>query len=188
LEDPEALFVFRKLLTPALRKRLKKEVGVLMKPIPLSVGCDNLKGFLKHDPYFKSVVIVLDADARPKTGDAKNIARLPGGSSQSGSRFNPERTIYSFIEALAANDPDVEEICDALREQGVTSDQMRAHLLDTAVDITKREPAKKWFRSKQGMIDNWGLYELWLQKHPTEVKAFSDELIAASRVAFGVKG
>lgn len=182
LEDPEAHFVLKRLLTPALKRRVKREAGVGLKPIPLSVGCGNLVGFQKHDPYFSTVLIVLDADA-PIKGTHKstrNIIKLPGAVDSNNRGLSPERSLYEFIQALASNTDEYPTSRTALVQKKLSSNHLQTHLLDGDSNIKKRESAKKWMNAKLQHIENWGLYELWLTEHPKQVRAFENALVAAA--------
>lgn len=181
LEDLEAHFFLKKLLTADLRRRIKTEVGVLARPIALSVGCENLKGFIEKDPYFKTVAIVIDADARFGTSTPVNVARLPGGIDASGKGLNPEGTIFSFIlEIVSEGFPEAHEY---LADKGITSDQLREHLLLDRDVVGDRKSAKAWFDGRKQLIDKWEIVETWAMFHPAEVNAFEDRLIAAIRAA-----
>ena len=182
LEDPEAHFVLKRLLTRSLKMRVKREAGVSLKAIPLSVGCGNLVGFQKYDPYFATVLIVLDADA-PIKGKGKrtqNIIKLPGAVDSNGGGLSPERSLYEFIQTLASNTDEYPSSRAALVQQKLTSNYLETHFLDGDTNISKRESAKKWMNAKLQFIEDWGLYELWLNEHPVQVKAFQNALVAAA--------
>lgn len=61
-----------------------------------------------------------------------------------------------------------------------TSNYLQTHLLDGSTNIGKREPAKKWMNAKLQLLEDWGLYELWVNEHPLKVKEFEDALVAAA--------
>ena len=183
LEDAEAKQFLKEALK-LVRAQVTKATGVILEPVALNVGCENLKAFPKHDPYFSRVVIVLDADASlPRAKPVPNITRLPGGSGPDGKRWNPERTIYAFAENLVGEDDSVEDVRQLLFSQGVNRDQLRQHLLANAGDLQDRHVAKKWFRDRYEHIEDWGLVRHWLDLHPTEVQTFAAELIAAIQAA-----
>jgi predicted ATPase len=182
LEDPEAHFVLKRLLTRSLKMRIKREAGVSVKPIPLSVGCGNLVGFQKYDSYFATVLIILDADA-PIKGAGKrtqNIIKLPGAVDMNGRGFSPERSLYEFIQALASDTDKYLASRAALVQKQLTSNYLQEYLLDGETNISKRESAKKWMNARLQFIENWGLYELWIMEHPQQVKAFENALVAAA--------
>lgn len=181
LEDPEAHFVLKCLLTAKLKRRVNKEAGVKLKPIPLSVGCENLKGFHKHDPYFLTVLIALDADTSiPKPSkNTQNVIKLPGALDSKGQGLSPERTLYTFIQALADVNVTYPTSMAALEAKTLSRNQLQEHLLDCA-NIVNRESAKKWMNAKLQQIKDWRLYELWLSEHPHQVKTFEDALVAAA--------
>jgi predicted ATPase len=78
LEDDEAARFLTAILTRTRRAKLKASTGYLLEVIGARVGCSNLVGLLKADPYFHSVIFVIDADADSvKSGGALNVLRLP---------------------------------------------------------------------------------------------------------------
>ncbi|MDO8445726.1 MAG: AAA family ATPase [Deltaproteobacteria bacterium] len=182
LEDPEAHFVLKRLLTRSLKMRAKREAGVNLKPIPLSVGCGNLVGFQKYDPYFATVLIVLDADAPIKGAGkrTKNIIKLPGTVDSNDRGFSPERSLYEFIQTLASDTDEYPASRAALVQKKLTSDYLQTHFLDGDTNISKRESAKKWMNARLQLIDDWGMYDLWLNEHSVQVKVFEDALVAAA--------
>jgi predicted ATPase len=182
LEDPEAHFVIERLLTSKLKRRVKREAGVKLKAIPLSVGCENLKGFHKHDPYFRTVLIALDADASitRQSKNTRNIIKLPGGVGSNKKGLPPEGTIHAFITELASNSSKYPYSQDELIKMKVTSDHLYSHLLTGVSNINDRASAKKWMSAKLKHIRDWKLVELWLLENPNQVKKFEDALVAAA--------
>ena len=182
LEDAEANFFLGVLLTPKLKRTIKTACGANLKPIPISVGCNNLQGLQSFDPHFKTVLIVVDADASVKsgTGKLKNVVKLPGGKEINGASFSPERTIYEFAKTLAGNNQLYPDTRLELAANGVTSDQLMEHLLKGNTDITKREPAKRWWNERLDIIKNWRMVELWLSEHHELVEKFESELMTAA--------
>jgi len=181
LEDPEANFFMTRLLTPALKRRVKREAGVGLKAIPMSTGCGNLTGFVKHDPYFRTVLIVLDADA-PITGkqkDIQNIVRLPSGEGKNSVGLSPERSLHEFIKSIANKDGKYPNSEEHIENMKLSSDYLVEHFLKGA-STTKRESAKKWMNSKIELITQWKIVELWLKEHPSQVKAFENRFITAA--------
>ncbi len=182
LEDPEAHYFLVRLLTRKLKSRIKRESGVSLKSIPLSVGCENLKGLHKHDPYFSTVLIVLDADSSI-TGTRKgtqNIVKLPGGKDASGRGLSPERTLHAFIQELSKASGKYQTARTALAESRINSDYLRNYLLDGDYNINDRESSKKWMNARLTYLTDWQMAELWIQEHPEEVKQFEDEIVKAA--------
>lgn len=179
LEDAEANLFLKTILTRRLQSKIKLACGFLLKPIPISLGCDNLQGLQSFDPHFKKVIIVVDADATVKKG-MKNIIKLPGGSDAQGRGYNPERTLYEFAKSLV-NDADMhQESWDALKKSRVTSDMLHEFLLSGDFNIAKRESAKKWMKNRLEHIENWSLVSLWLSENAAAVSSFEDALIDAA--------
>lgn len=179
LEDAEANFFLAKLLTSKLKRRIKLATGCTLKPISISLGCNNLQGLQNFDPHFKTVLIVVDADASVKRS-LKNVVKLPGGKSETSTGLSPERTIYEFAKTLSEKNQLYPEARRALAELGVTSDQLLEHLIRCDTDISRREPAKRWWNTRLEHIENWSLVDLWLAEHADQVQKFESDLEAAS--------
>lgn len=179
LEDAEANLFLKLILTRKLQNKVKLACKFLLKPIPISLGCDNLQGLQSFDPYFKKVIIVVDADATVKRG-MKNIVKLPGGKDRNGKGYNPERTIYEFVKSLVDNADKHPKSWRALKEALVTADMLHEYLLKGDFDITKRDPAKKWMNSRLNHIVNWDLVSLWLSENTDAVRKFENALIDAA--------
>lgn len=183
LEDPEAALLLKYLLTTQLKRRVRRDAGVALKPMPMSIGCGNLMGLMRHDPYFKQVLIVVDADATV-TGRPPNVVKLPGVQDASGRWRSPEWTLHSYIKDLVDNSEGHPEAWAALQQQRLTTDYLQAHLLNTAVNINDRVSAKAWLVSKQSLIEEWGIIELWISEQQAQVQRFGDALaLAATTVA-----
>lgn len=179
LEDAEAGLFLKCILTKRLQTKVRKACGFLLKPIPISVGCNNLQGLQAFDPHFKKVIIVVDADATVKKG-LKNITKLPGGKDSQGRGFNPERTIYEFVKSLVDNYEAHPDSWESLKVGLVTSDHLYKYLLEGNFNITKRDAAKQWIKSRLVYIKDWNLVNLWLRENPDSVKTFEDALIDAA--------
>lgn len=183
LEDAEANIFFKKLLTRSLNLKVKSACGYLLKPIPISLGCNNIQGLQKFDPHFKTVLIAVDADSNIKGARGqwkKNIVKLPGGRNTNGTGMNPERTIFEFAKELVDDEERYPASWDKLKELRVTTDQIHEYLLTGDTNITKRDSAKKWMNARLTYIANWKLVELWIDEHPSEVRQFEEAIIAAA--------
>lgn len=184
LEDAEANRFVKALLTRKLQNKVKNACGALLKPIPISVGCENLQGLQQFDPHFKTVLIAVDADSKVRTGSGKNkiknVVKLPGGSDDTGKGFNPERTIYEFVKELIETEDGYPIARAHLDELGVTSDQLYHHLIEGDVNITKRESSKNWMKGRLQVIDDWSLIDLWLLENTEKVKIFEENLVEAA--------
>ena len=183
LEDAEAGLFFKTLLTRSLRSKVRVASGRGLSPLPISVGCDNLQGLPKFDPHFKTVIIAVDADATVRQVKGRpplNIVKLPGGKNSKGKGLNPEQTLYNFVAEIVADAGSHPESYRALLDMDVTTDQLREHLLDDEIDMSKRERAKKWMKARLELIANWKLVELWLAENEPEVRRFEADLIAAA--------
>lgn len=185
LEDPQTHFFMVRLLTPRLKKLVKAEIGRTLLSIPLSSGCENLKGFVKHDPYFSTVIIALDADSSLAglQGKGKNIVKIPGGKKPTGAGLSPEATLYAFIKQLAAPGNNYPLARAALLRSKVTSDFLRVHLLEGDTNIGDRVSAKAWMVNRLDKLEQWRLVELWIAEHPDQIAAFEQQFVAAAIAA-----
>lgn len=182
LEDEEAHLFFKRILTPQLRARVKNEAGVLLKPMPLYMGCDNLNSLPKHDTHFKTVLIVLDADSsiKGKAEDTQNIIKLPGGIDNKKAGLSPERTLYYFLKHLAYEKDKYPNSRDHLRKKKVTSDYLKKYLVGEEVNITDRTVAKNWMEKRVTRLTEWDIIGAWLSDHPDQLAAFEERLIRAA--------
>jgi predicted ATPase len=182
LEDAEAHFFLARILTAKLKRKIKTEAGVGLKAIPISVGCENLKGLYKHDKHFLTVLIVLDADASLAGlgKKAKNVVKLPGGVDPAKHGLSPERTLFAFINTLVQANTKFPTARAALVKMKVTADYLKTHLLDGSTNINDRVSAKNWMNAKFAHIKQLGLVDLWLGEHTAEVSKFEEDLLAAA--------
>lgn len=190
LEDEEANFFLKRILTKTLRARIKKEAGVLLKIIPLSMGCDNLNSLPKHDKHFRTVLIALDADSsiKGKAEDTQNIVKLPGGRDKKNKGLSPERTLYAFLKELAYGKEGFPTARSMLISHKITSDYLKKYLVGGNVDMDDRDTAKNWMQQRTKYLSEWDVVGMWMAEHPAEISRFEDELVNAailtSRVAF----
>lgn len=181
-EDDEAAFMFKKLVPASLTRHLNKKYRVRLSILPLGVGCTNLVGLSAHDPYFRSVVIVVDADSPTgRVRSTQHVVRLPGKDA-SGRGMSPERTLYLYISELLADRDAHATAWNSLENLRVSSDQLREHLLDDGRSVANREAAKKWWNDKRHHIQNWKLIEMWAADHAEDVKAFCGALEEAVKI------
>jgi hypothetical protein len=100
VEDEEAALFLTAILTPARRRALAATTNHKLEIVAAKVGCSNLVGLLKADEYFKSVIIVLDADTDTvNTGGAPNVVRLPADPLHAGKQ-SPEVIIKAMCERM----------------------------------------------------------------------------------------
>ena len=192
-EDDEAAAVFKSLVLPTMQRQLGKKYDVKIEPMPLGVGCENLASLGEHDPYFKQVVMVLDADASTNRSNPKHthIAKLPGDK-YSGIKTGkenkditnrplaPERTLLQYVSDIVNNPISHMSTLARLAKKDVTTDQLRVHMLDGATSVlSKRDQTKSWWKSRLHLINDWGLLQEWALDRPLQVAAFHEELEAA---------
>ena len=192
-EDDEAAAVFKAIAGTTYLRGLGAKHGVKLDCMPLGVGCGNLAALGDHDPYFKKVVMVLDADASASQANEKykHTARLPGDmytGKKTGAEnkdlmkrpLAPERTLLQYLKNIV-NDPDSHGA--ALDRLPVTTTHISEHLLETGLSVlAHREKTKDWWASKLTYIKDWKLLDSWVADRPTEVAKFLAEFEAAVEV------
>lgn len=188
-EDDEAAEVFGIVTRAEFLRELQQKHGVLIRPMPLGVGCSSLARLPSKDDYFRSVVLVVDADARLPRDLPSNLVTLPGGVDASGKGLSPEKTIMGFIREIT-DDPDSYPLVWAdPRLASYSSDNVRANLLDRydwSRPIT-REFCKSWWRGTSKYIKRWGLYDLWAKANADRLSEYEHALDAAVQAAAKVK-
>ncbi|MHB1729619.1 MAG: AAA family ATPase [Leptospirillum sp.] len=177
-EDDEAEYFLKKILIGKNRK-IKKETGFMLKIISAKMGCDVLKSLYKADDYFKSVVIVLDADSTFESGNnsINNILSLP--SDPSSAKQTVENILHDFLKSIREDAPRYPKIWKTLNNLNVTTDYIGANLIDDSVDFTKRDAAKKWFNEKKDEINRLSIVKLWAAENQKKTDEFVDKLIIA---------
>lgn len=176
-EDDEAQFFLGKIFDRKTKNRITRETGVSIKIISFRTGCDELKGLYKKDDYFKSVVIVLDADSSlGRTGKQKNILKLPSDPNSS-IKQSPESILYSFCKSLLEKKSDHPVSWKFLDKLNLSTDYIRANLLDMNVNINDRIQAKDWFKKCESHIEGLNLIKLWLAENNSETDQFINNLI-----------
>lgn len=192
-EDDEAAAVFKAIAGTTYLRTLGSKHSVKLDCMPLGVGCENLAALGDHDPYFKKVVMVLDADASASQANEKykHTARLPGDmytGKKTGAEnkdlikrpLAPERTLIQYLKNIVS-DPDSHEA--ALDRLPITTTHISEHLLDTDITVlADRDKTKKWWTSNLAHIKDWKLLESWVADRPTEVTKFLTEFEAAVEV------
>lgn len=184
LEDEEAAFFLKRLLTPSLRAKVRQRTKANLKIIPLSMGCDNLNSLPKHDEHFKTVLIALDADSsiKGKAADTQNIIKLPGGKDSAKKGISPERTLYKFLKHLAYEKSGFPAARAELVKNKVTSDFLKKYLVGGTVDMDDRVTAKNWMSKRFKQLTNWDIVGLWMLEHPAEVSEFEQDLLTAAEI------
>jgi len=177
-EDDEAALVFEKTVPKKFKTRLKKAYNLKLDPLPIGVGGSNLIGLSSHDPYFKTVLMVVDADTAITGKDKQNVVKLPGAKGQDGKGMSPERTLHAFITSLVDHPNDHKEAWTFLENvtPELTTNQLREHLLSGDRNMTKRESAKEWWKANLQHIKNWQLCEAWVEVNKPDVDVFLDAL------------
>ena len=137
--------------------------------------------------------MVLDADASTNRTNPKHlhIAKLPGDrytgiktGKENKDIINkplaPERTMLQYVSDIVNDPTGHRSTLTRLAKKDVTTDQLRAHILDAATNVlSKREQTKSWWKSRLHLINDWGLLKEWALDRPVQVTAFHEDLEAA---------
>lgn len=174
-EDNQAANFFKCILK--MKKDYKTINKLQFKVVPIGVGGSNITGLPGYDPYFKTVMLVVDADTDIPT-DLKNVLKLP---SPKGKKQSPEKVMYTYIEQLINND---ESQCPngqkAMRLAEISTDRLREELLQDTESydekMKERKRLKKWFNSKYELLKQYNLFEYWAKDHSEEVEIFKTNL------------
>lgn len=183
-EDDEACEVFNWVTTKQLLNTLGDKYGVSIKPMPLGVGCSSLAKLPTKDPYFKEVVLAVDADGKPTKNSPSNLVSLPGEIDAQGNALSPERTIIKYIRALV-NEPKANHplAWSDPRLKDYSTDSLEANLLQGLNDLLNRKEAKAWWQQKREMLKSWGLYQIWIKANRSLITQFESELDLAVKSA-----
>ena len=194
LVDHEAFRFLTAILTRARRAKLKARTGYLLELIEARVGCSNLVGLLDADPYFHSVIFVIDADADGvKSGGALNVLRLPKDPIHT-AKQSPEAILEAMCKALCADRTAYPDTRKLLAKAGLTTDHVDRHINKrqrgenqaTKGVAEDREVAKAWFNKRIDTINEYKLIEGWVRDNAKSVEAFIDKLeVAIKAVASG---
>lgn len=182
LEDNEAAIFMKAVLGMTKNIKTYSDSGTKkrLKIIPIGVGCSSILQLPTHDDYFKTVLLVLDGDNSKNPKNITNIINLPASKNSSGHGFNPERTLYHYVEELVkGSNGQFKDTYDKLFNQGYSTDRLEECFLSKKdIDITKRESAKKWFKAVYNQMVECNLIKLWANDHQQEVSEFKKELKA----------
>jgi hypothetical protein len=187
VEDDEAALFLGAILTPTRLKVIASRTQRRIKIISARVGCANLVGLLKADEYFKTVLIVLDADTTGvKTGGATNVLRLPTDPRVT-VKQSPESIIESMCKALVSDLTAYPETRKLLKKFGHSTDHIQNSILalqsnetEAEVEVSAdREFAKKWFTRRLEAIGTLKLIEGWVADNSAGVEKFLSDFEAA---------
>lgn len=194
LEDDEAALFLSAILTRSRRARLKASTGYLLDVIGARVGCSNLVGLLKADPYFHSVIFVIDADADSvKSGGALNVLRLPKDPAHK-AKQSPEAILEAMCKALCVDKDAYPETRKNLDKIGASTDyvdtfinkRQKGESVAAKGVVEDREVAKAWFNKRLDKINEYKLIEGWVLDNAKGVDDFIDQLeVAMKSVASG---
>lgn len=184
-EDDEAKEMFERVTPAEHLQTLGAKHGVKIEAMPLGVGCSSLERLPSKDPYFKSVLIVLDADGKQTQATPPNAIFLPGGTDSIGNGLSPERTMIQFIRDIIEHEDDYELLWASPKISKMSTDNMRELFVgDPSIAITMdRKAAKAWWSSNIAQIRNLNLIEQWAHYNPTKVASYLSQLDEAVKAA-----
>lgn len=193
VEDDEAAFFLDAILTRARKTEIQQRTGRRLEIVAAHVGCSNLVHLIKADEYFKSVVIVMDADTgNVSAGGAKNVVRLPEDPKNL-SKQSPEVIVRSMCQAMCSDAKAYPKTRGILRNIGADTSYLDTKILQprrgegaAAKPIEEdRELAKAWFKLRLPDIKEMNLIEGWVADNAAGVASFIDGLEGAVLEATG---
>lgn len=175
LEDSEAAEFLKGIL--GMKTNYKKFYGnnaqKRLQIVPIGVGGSNIVKLPSYDDYFKKVLLIVDADTEVPQG-VLNALKLP---CQKNTRFNPEKSLYTYIQELCKGDiSKYSKTQSLLLSKGISDSRLQEDFLSSDVSIDKRESSKKWFKSVSLKIHQYELLSYWASDHSNEVSAFKVQL------------
>lgn len=184
-EDDEAKEMFARVTPGKHLQALGTQYGVTIEAMPLGVGCSSLERLPSKDPYFKSVLIVIDADGKQTQNTPPNAVFLPGGHDSIGNGLSPERTMIQFIRDIIENEENYEELWRSPRIVEMSTDNMRELFVgDPSIHITMdRKSAKSWWSDNIDQIRNLKLIEQWAKYNEAKIATYLALLDDAVKVA-----
>jgi energy-coupling factor transporter ATP-binding protein EcfA2 len=183
-EDNEACEVFNLITRKDFIKELQEKYDVLIKPMPLGIGCSSLALLPSKDHYFKTVVLIVDADGTRPKAIPLNLVDLPGEKDKNGKGLSPERTLIKYIRELVGDAKDKHPLAWADQRLKKTSqDNLEANLLVGFDDPLDRKIAKSWWNEKKVYLERWGLYQIWAKVNPDLITEYETHLDRAVKAA-----
>ncbi|MES2756907.1 MAG: AAA family ATPase [Pseudomonadota bacterium] len=187
-EDDEACQVFKIVTSKALIKNLQIKYNINIKPMPLGIGCSSLALLPAKDPYFKTVVLAVDADGTKPAVPVLNLVDLPGLKGDNGLGLSPERTIIKYVRSLVSEEKAKHLAAWAdPRLIAFSTDNLEANLLYGVPDPIDRKAAKSWWKEKQMYLEEWGLYDIWAKAHPALIAEYEIAFELAVKAAYKAK-
>jgi len=184
-EDDEAKEMFDRVTPAEYLQTLGEKYRVKIVPLPLGVGCSSLERLPSKDPYFKSVLLVLDADGKHSNSTPENAVFLPGGADSVGNGLSPERTMIQFIREVLENEDSYTDFWNAPKISKMSTDNLRETFVGSPT-ITigmDRKEAKEWWKSSFTQLNNLKLIEQWAIHNAAKVSMYLESLDAAVKVA-----
>lgn len=185
-EDNEAMWVFKQILK--YRKiDIKALYGIELNLIAAKLGCDNIRSLYSQDDYFKSIIIVLDADAITnkyikELTDEGTIFLLPAivSDSDKSEELSPEAQIFIYIKSLLSN-------LNHPYWNNLPYEYNAELIKDTIIDgfpikntnVPLREERKKWLKSHIVHLENTNLFQYFIADNEAIINPFINDLCAA---------
>lgn len=185
-EDNEAMWVFKQILK--YRKiDIKALYGIELNLIAAKLGCDNIRSLYSQDDYFKSIIIVLDADAITnkyikELTDEGTIFLLPAivSDSNKSEELSPEAQIFIYIKSLLSN-------LNHPYWNNLPHEYNAELIKDTIIDgfpikntnVPLREERKKWLKTHIAHLENTNLFQYFIADNEAIINPFINDLCAA---------
>lgn len=186
VEDDEAALFLNAILKP--RKRaIEAATGRKIEVLSTHLGCTNLMQLHKADSYFRTVVIVLDADTTTgsRVPSSVNIVRLPTDPLRE-QKQSPEVILEAMCRSLISETTTYPQMRNSLRKQKHSTDHVEQKIIALQDNETAdqqvaadRDFAKKWFTRRVLAIKTLKLIEGWVADNASGVEQFIAAFTAA---------
>lgn len=193
VEDDEAALFLEAILTRTRKTEIQQRTGRRLEVVSAHVGCSNLVHLITADDYFKSVVVVMDADTENvSAGGARNVVRLPSDPLNQ-SKQSPEVIIRSMCQLMCADAKTYPKTREMLRRVGGDTSFLDTQILQpqrgenaSAKPIEQdRDVAKAWIKLRIERIKAMKLIEGWVADNEAGIASFLNGLEGAVLAASG---
>ncbi len=186
-EDDEAKWFFEQLL-PLYNFDCVKLYSHELCLISAKLGCNNLYQLYSKDDYFKTLVIVFDADVlmeeeiKPLISSEKTVLCLPSSSTETEDKemLTPEYQIYNFLAELLQ---DLDHPFWSQLPEGYHRENFKDEIIDTfphqSGDQKLRVVRKDWFREHRFHFEDAHVVKFFVEENKRNVDIFMNDLRTA---------
>lgn len=185
-EDEEAKWFFLQILKYR-EVDIKALYGIELLPIAAKLGCDNIRSLYSQDDYFKSVIIVFDADAvtNKYINDLTNeptIFVLPAVAQENTKQdeLTPESQIFLYLKTLLSNlNHSYWDNLPLVYNAELIKDTIIDGFPMKGSTIPLREERKNWLKSHISHLENTNLLKYFIQDNEAIINPFINDFCVA---------